>query len=143
MGKIGDKRAIKPLIAALKERLYYDMRSKAAQALGKLHDPRAVEPLIAALKDGDDDVRHEAANALEALGMIDEAKQGQLEWGQEMKRKLEEPKTQQQPVWTGESKCAHENRNYWSIGTCSSCGGTKLRNRCSDCGHEWESHICN
>jgi HEAT repeat protein len=52
LGKIGDTRAVEPLIAALKTR-DSDVRQAAAEALGKIGDARAVEPLIAALKDED------------------------------------------------------------------------------------------
>lgn len=40
-------------------------------------------------------------------------------------------------------ECNHENYDSWGRGTCSSCGGTELQNRCKDCGYEWNSHICN
>lgn len=50
LGKLGDVRAVNPLIAALKDK-QWDVRLTAAEALGKLKDTRAVEPLITALKD--------------------------------------------------------------------------------------------
>jgi HEAT repeat protein len=93
---VKDPRAIKPLIAALKDsdRLVQEMagpalgrfgaaavdpligalknsndgvREWAAYALGRIKDPRAVEPLIAALKDPGSDVRMQAAYALSCI----------------------------------------------------------------------------
>ena len=56
--------AVKPLIAALKDR-YSQRRQGAAVALGEIGDPRAVEPLITiALGDEDEEVRWAAAGAL-------------------------------------------------------------------------------
>jgi len=67
LGKLGDKRAVEPLINALKDE-DRSVRSSASGALGRLGDPRAVEPLIAALKDQDKYVRRSAASALGRLG---------------------------------------------------------------------------
>jgi HEAT repeat protein len=67
LGQIGDARAVKPLIGALKNRDEY-MRKAAAWALGQIGDPRAVEPLIAALKDEVEWVRKAAAWALVKIG---------------------------------------------------------------------------
>jgi HEAT repeat protein len=47
LGKIGDKRAIDPLIEALEDK---NVQREAVEALGKLRASRAVEPLIAMLK---------------------------------------------------------------------------------------------
>jgi HEAT repeat protein len=63
--KIGDARAVGPLIAVLKD---WRVRTMAASALGELGDPRAVEPLIAVLKEGEGDSRLAAAAALGQLG---------------------------------------------------------------------------
>ena len=51
LGRIGDGRAVRPLIKALK---YSDIRVRAhaAEALAKIGDARAIEPLIQALQDG-------------------------------------------------------------------------------------------
>jgi len=65
LGKIGDVRAIEPLIAALKD-IDSSVCEAAAKSLGKIGDVRAIEPLIAALE-----VRHldvEACVALRAIG---------------------------------------------------------------------------
>jgi HEAT repeat protein len=77
LGKIGDTRAVEPLIAALgdqrvratAESLGYTRERlvcwAAAEALGQIGDARAVEPLIAAL--GDQAMRGPAAAALHRL----------------------------------------------------------------------------
>jgi HEAT repeat protein len=69
LGRIGDKRAVEPLIQALKDENYC-VREEAAWALGDIGDTRAVEPLIQSLKeiDTDRDVRHSAAGALGRIG---------------------------------------------------------------------------
>lgn len=71
LGKMGDRRAVEPLIKLLSDP-FYNVRGSAAQALGELGDRRAVEPLLSAFK--------EAANsryylfygeqAIEALGTL-------------------------------------------------------------------------
>ena len=60
---IGDKRAIEPLIEALKKRLI----STAATALGYLGDKKAFKPLTEALQDDDKKYRSSAAGALGRL----------------------------------------------------------------------------
>jgi len=67
LGEIGDKRAVEPLIQALKD-VKADVRKSAAEALGKLRDRRATEPLIQALKDVKRDVRGSATEALAKIG---------------------------------------------------------------------------
>ena len=58
------KKAVEPLIAALKDK-DRKFRRYVAEALGKIKDPRAVEPLIATLRrDKDSLVRRDAARAL-------------------------------------------------------------------------------
>jgi len=49
LGKIGDKRAVEPLLKIIEKNPLEDNRS-AVEALGKFDDPRAVEPLIEKLK---------------------------------------------------------------------------------------------
>jgi len=66
LGKLGDARAVEPLIAALRDGVW-GVRSRAAEALGKIGNRRAVEPVIAALKDSDFSM-WTAAEALGALG---------------------------------------------------------------------------
>ena len=63
LGKIGDSRAVGPLISALSNNDYY-VRWEAAKALGKIGDSRAVGPLISALSDSARIVREEAAVSL-------------------------------------------------------------------------------
>jgi HEAT repeat protein len=70
LGKIGDARAVDPLIAALKDE-DSNVRKNAAEALGKIGNARVVDPLIAALKDENRDVQK---NAVEALGKIGDAR---------------------------------------------------------------------
>ena len=48
LGKIGDLRAVDPLLELLKDD-HMGPRSNAAEALGELKDTRAVEPLISTL----------------------------------------------------------------------------------------------
>lgn len=67
LGRMGDHRAVEPLIATLQDRAHY-VRSTAAQALGQLGDGRAAKPLIAALGDQIDYVQAHAADSLEKLG---------------------------------------------------------------------------
>ena len=67
LGRIGDARAVEPLIASLRD---YDseVRYTAAFSLGEIGDARAVEPLIAALRDSDLKVRRVAAHSLGKIG---------------------------------------------------------------------------
>jgi len=70
LGKIGDPRAVEPLIETLKDE-NSDVKMFAAFSLGKIGDPRAVKPLTELLKDENLYVREETA---EALGKIDGAR---------------------------------------------------------------------
>ena len=65
LGKIGDKRAVGPLIAALKDEA---VRRAAVEALGKIGSTRAVGLLIDAVKDGNKEVRRAAISALGNIG---------------------------------------------------------------------------
>jgi HEAT repeat protein len=67
LGRIGDTRALHPLIEALEHR-EISVRIEAASALGDLREPAAVEPLLHATRDHNVDVRAEAGKALDALG---------------------------------------------------------------------------
>jgi HEAT repeat protein len=60
---LGDRKAVAPLVAALRDS-DPEVRRAAAGALRLVPDPRAVDPLIAALKDQDTQVRERAAEAL-------------------------------------------------------------------------------
>ena len=67
LGKIGDARAIEPLVGALGDEDEYEyVRGASAEALGKIGDARAIEPLVAAL--GLWNVSKPAAVALDRLG---------------------------------------------------------------------------
>ena len=75
--KIGDTRALFPLIDVLEYRDWHDfyavmgsVRETAAEALGVLRDRRAVEPLVKSLNDKDEEVRWKAAWALGNIGDI-------------------------------------------------------------------------
>ncbi|MBL8161867.1 MAG: HEAT repeat domain-containing protein, partial [Anaerolineae bacterium] len=65
--RLGDTRAVEPLISALAD-ANVGVRLGAAFVLGSLGDARAVQPLIRALADADEDVRRIAADALGQLG---------------------------------------------------------------------------
>jgi HEAT repeat protein len=93
LGKIGDSRAVEPLIEALKDIVEFIaieslrkigepaidplikalknkdtlIRSGAARALGEIRDKRAIEPLTEAIKYGDMFVRSAAVGALEKI----------------------------------------------------------------------------
>ncbi|ODS34707.1 MAG: heat repeat-containing PBS lyase [Candidatus Scalindua rubra] len=67
LGEIGDARAVKPLIKELGD-MSSNIQSEAAWALGKIDDTRAVEPLIRALGGKDEYVRKEATKALLKIG---------------------------------------------------------------------------
>ena len=66
LGRLGDSRAVEPLLATLKDS-DVGVRHMAAYALGELKDRRAVGPLIAALRDSSYFVRGMAAWALGEL----------------------------------------------------------------------------
>jgi HEAT repeat protein len=66
LGSVGDKRAVEPLIEALKDQLK-SVRAAAASSLGTLRDRRATLPLIEALSDPDPVTR---ANAVVSLGTM-------------------------------------------------------------------------
>ena len=63
LGRIKNREAVRPLIAALSD-AEYKVRRNAARSLGILGDPWAVEPLIAVLGDETSSVRRTAALAL-------------------------------------------------------------------------------
>lgn len=65
--KIGDVRAVQPLLAALADPVD-TVRLMAVETLGTLGDPLAIESLTAMLSDENKDVRAAAARALEQLG---------------------------------------------------------------------------
>ena len=70
LGKMGDKRAVWPLIQTLKDKQEY-VRELAAEALGEIGDKRAVQFLMKVLKkDKDKDVREAAMEALGKMGVI-------------------------------------------------------------------------
>lgn len=68
LGKLGDARAVQPLITALQRDKNSVVRGFAAEALGKIGDKLAVEPLIFALRDESGSVPIFAAQALGRIG---------------------------------------------------------------------------
>ena len=71
LGKLGDLRAVEPLIRAL-DAPGYQTPLNAAQALGKLGDMRAVGPLLQMVANSRDKTREAALEALRRLGHEDE-----------------------------------------------------------------------
>jgi HEAT repeat protein len=67
LGKLGDLRAVEPLIEAL-DAPGFQTPLYAAQALGQLGDPRAIEPLRMMASTGRDKTRETALEALKRLG---------------------------------------------------------------------------
>lgn len=70
LGKLGDPRAVQPLIQAL-DAPGLQTPLNAAQALGKLGDPRAIQPLLTLLHSGNEKVREAALESLKRLGYRD------------------------------------------------------------------------
>jgi HEAT repeat protein len=67
LGKLGDTRAVEPLIEAL-DAPGYQTPMYAAESLGKLGDPRAIPPLRRMLTTSHDKFREAAQTALSRLG---------------------------------------------------------------------------
>jgi HEAT repeat protein len=67
LGKLGDPRAVQPLIQAL-DAPGLQTPMFAAQALGKLGDPRAIQPLLNLVSTGNEKVREAALESLKRLG---------------------------------------------------------------------------
>jgi HEAT repeat protein len=69
LGNIGDDRAVRPLMDALKRGAEYpEVRSRAAEALGQLKATEAVEPLTESLTGMVWNVRYQAVIALGRIG---------------------------------------------------------------------------
>jgi HEAT repeat protein len=71
LGKLGDPRAVDPLIRAL-DAPGFQTPLNAAQALGVLGEERAIEPLLILANNGKDKTRDAALQALQLLGYSDE-----------------------------------------------------------------------
>jgi HEAT repeat protein len=67
LGRLGDKRAVRPLAKLLRDRQWM-VRLAAAAALGVLKDDSAVEPLLKTRADKEEEVVVSAYTALRALG---------------------------------------------------------------------------
>lgn len=66
LGEIGDPRAVEPLVDELANE-NWEVRSSVAKALGKLGDDRAIQPLINLLKDRNENVRWHTVRSLEEI----------------------------------------------------------------------------
>ena len=66
LGKIGDARAVSSLITALED-ANWEIRGTIAKALGKIGDPQATKPLVNLLRDESENVRWYASQALETI----------------------------------------------------------------------------
>lgn len=71
LGKLGDTRAVEPLIRAL-DTPGFQITLNAVEALGKLGDPRAIEPLKRFLNTDHEKYREAAQQALTKLGYRDD-----------------------------------------------------------------------
>jgi len=67
LGKIGDSRAVDPLVRAL-DAPGFQTPMYAAQALGRIGDQRAIEPLMSVATTRKDKIQKAAINALRKLG---------------------------------------------------------------------------
>ncbi|MEP7293359.1 MAG: HEAT repeat domain-containing protein [Chloroflexota bacterium] len=74
LGKLGDVRAVEPLIRAL-DAPGYQTPLYAAESLGKLGDRRAIQPLLRIIESHNDKTREAAQAALEKLGYNAEPEQ--------------------------------------------------------------------
>ena len=72
LGRIGDRRAVEPLIHLLGEH-DRELRINVASALARLGDARAFEPLLSLLGEGDVAVRQAVVGALNSIGHPDMA----------------------------------------------------------------------
>ena len=66
LGRIGDRRAVEPLVARLTEERWDDIVAAVIEALGRLGGPRAVDALLA--ETGDGTALHRRVWAISALG---------------------------------------------------------------------------
>ncbi len=67
LGDLGDARAVDPLLEAIKYPGYWVVRAAAAEALGKIGDPRAGQGLLALMDDEESRVRGQATGALSKI----------------------------------------------------------------------------
>jgi HEAT repeat protein len=70
LGRLGDRRAVEPLIAALDAVKNNKLRRNAARALALLGDVRAVDRLVIMLLSDDLWLRHDCVEAIERLGDV-------------------------------------------------------------------------
>lgn len=67
LGKLGDPRAVAPLLAYLPQATEYELKD-VIEALGAIGDPRAVDSLLSYAREGKADLRVAATTALGAIG---------------------------------------------------------------------------
>jgi HEAT repeat protein len=67
LGQLGDKQAIKPLLALVNDR-EWEVRAVLAEALGRLGDRSALRAVMGLLHDRDQEVRQNAADAVGRVG---------------------------------------------------------------------------
>jgi len=72
LGQLGDKRAVDPLVACLRDTQTRNpiLKMTVAEALGDIGDARAVEPLIACLNNTNQTSRSVKGTIIESLGKI-------------------------------------------------------------------------
>ncbi|MDP8233546.1 MAG: HEAT repeat domain-containing protein [Candidatus Saelkia tenebricola] len=68
LGRIGDARAVLPLIEVLQDKNYYYFIETTLEAIGKIGDTRAVEPLLEILKDSNGNIRKNVVETLVSVG---------------------------------------------------------------------------
>lgn len=68
LGRIGDHRAVAPLVELLQKHEDDGLRWSAAEALGRIGHPQAIKPLVKALSDSFPPVAAKAADALVGVG---------------------------------------------------------------------------
>ncbi|MFW5748549.1 MAG: HEAT repeat domain-containing protein [Chloroflexota bacterium] len=94
LGKLGDPRAVDPLIRAL-DAPGHQTPLNAAEALGKLGDPRAIEPLLMLAASGRDRTREAALRALERIGYDSDEKAAEAAEQSPDERDFAHPETEQ------------------------------------------------
>jgi HEAT repeat protein len=115
LGRIGDPRAVEPLIEAFTKGEANEVRNAAVRALGQIGDPRAVEHLVEVMKtDEDKEIQKVAIRALgeirdpSAVGPLIEALQC---WFEEERAAIEEEEEVKEK-WRQE---ALRRVDYWSL----------------------------
>ena len=120
LGRIGDIRAVEPLIEALKDE-DKEVRMEAADALGLIGDTRAIDPLQQLLED-ESGVRNHAANAIKKI------RKNPNKFPESSSPKS--PSTKQTPQKTRNKSSSSD------LIECKNCGlKNRPRTNCIKCGH--------